>query len=1048
MVATHTETGAVWRTRTGTKGEYTFPKLSIGTYDLSSAHPGFKKIVKRGVLLHVSEHVGADLTLEVGALTQEIVVQANAVEVRTESAEQGGVVTGEQIRELQLNGRSFMTLLELIPGVASNMGDRADPNSTPDVSINGARSSASSFNIDGGNNADVMVGSSALNTFTSVDTIAEFNVLTSTFSAEYGRGGMAQINVVSKGGTKNLHGTLYEFFRNQKMDATDYITHLALPLKLNDFGYTFGGPVSLFGYNRDRTKTFFFVAQEFNRLSTRSAAVTTTMPTANERLGDFSAFTSTIKDPTTGVAFPGNTIPASRINAIAAKLVSLYPLPNYTGTSGINYASAAAAQQPFREDMFRIDHQFNDRVRLYGRYTMDHAHIDNPYGGSGYASVTSKFPGIANTKSDRPGRNLAINSTQILRSNLINQANFNYSRRMFDMYPVSSAGTKTALGVTIPEAYPENDFNTLPVVNVTNYAAISVPRRGHKELFTVEGADNLSLTVGQHVLKAGVYFTYGGNREQQFNPNVSGTFTFDTGITANGMASLLLGLPTTYTETSKTVYGDMRWRGLEAYVQDDFRVTPRLVLNIGLRLANYTQPYDRNNLLSNFIPSTFKASSVPSMVASSGALVLGTGDSLNGLVLAGSTSPYGRKISNDNNGLLGPRFGFAWSPLAAKHWVLRGGYGIFYTRAMLGTYAETGLNNPPFTETITISKPTLADPTGGSTVASTTPKNLTTLGLPVEALTMHQWSFGTETQLFGKAVLGVNYVGSHGSHLLRPMNINDPQAGAAAAQGVAVNYVRPYRGWGTITQRQSSANSNYNSLQVTVNRQMAKGFSAGLAYTYGKSIDDGSSDRGSTDVPPDSSNLRAERAPSDSDRTHIFTSNFNWNLPKLARGALAVKPLRFLLDGWQTSGIVRLWTGMPFDVGISSDVAGMGQTQNQRPNIVADTKGPRTTEQWFNVAAFGRPTTGTFGNMARNSLRLPGVNKVDMSALKNFYPGEGIRIQFRAEFFNAFNHPSLSAVGNTLTVTSTGVNTATGSFGVVTDSRDARVVQLGLKLYF
>lgn len=254
VVAVHTETGRNWRTKSGDNGEWALPTLAIGTYEISAAHPGFKKAVKRGVVLHVSEHLGVDMVLQLGDVSETISVEAQAEAVRTESAEQGGVVTGEQIRELQLNGRSFMTLLELIPGVASNMSDRADPNSNPDVSINGARGSASSFNIDGGNNADVMVGSSALNTFTSVDSIAEFNVLTSTFSAEYGRGGMAQINVVTRGGTKNYHGSMYEFFRNNAMDAKDFITHLDLPLRLNDFGFTFGGPVSLFGYNRDRTK--------------------------------------------------------------------------------------------------------------------------------------------------------------------------------------------------------------------------------------------------------------------------------------------------------------------------------------------------------------------------------------------------------------------------------------------------------------------------------------------------------------------------------------------------------------------------------------------------------------------------------------------------------------------------------------------------------------------------------------------------------------------------------------------------------------------------
>lgn len=1049
VVAVHTETGQIWRTNTTDKGDFALPNLSVGTYEVAVSHPGFKKSVRRGLTLHVSERLGVEFVLEIGQLTETVSVEAVSETVRTESAEQGGIVTGEQIRELQLNGRSFMTLLELIPGVASNMADRADPNTSPDVSINGARSTASSFNIDGGNNADVMVGSSALNTFTSVDSIAEFNVLTSTFSAEYGRGGTSQINVVTRGGAKDYHGTIYEFFRNNKMDARDFVTHMDLPLRLNDFGFTLGGPISLFGYNRDRTKTFFFISEEFNRLTTRNGAVTTTVPTEAERMGDFSASGVTLKDPITKEPIPGNKIPANLINPIAAKILTLYPLPNFEGPGNINYASAEAAKQPFREDMFRIDHQFNDNFRLYGRYTQDTAQIINPYGGSGYTGVYTKIPGIGTTNADRPGKSFALNSTQIIRPNLVNQVNANFSRRIFDMYPTSEKGTKDYLGVDIPEVYPENDRNTLPVISLSNYAGINVARRGHKELFTLEAADNLTWVKGHHVIKTGVYYSYYGNREQKFNPNVSGTFTFNTTIMSNDLAAMLLGLPTTYSEISKTVYGDMRWSAFEAYLQDDIRVHPQLVLNLGLRVANYFHPYDRNNLLSTFVPSEYSLANAVQLTTK-GAIIPGTGDALNGMVYAGSSSSYGRKITNDNKFLLGPRFGFAWSPAASKRWVVRGGYGIFHTRAIPGVYADTGLNNPPATESITINRPSLSDPTSGSTVANTTPLNLVTLGLPMDAPTIHQWSFGTEFRVPLNAILSVSYVGSHGTHLMRPLNINDPLPGQADAQGVSVNFIRPYRGWGTIVQRQTTGNSNYNSLQVTLNRQLAKGFAGGLAYTWGKSIDDGSSDRGSGDVPPDQRNMRAERAISDMDRTHIFTANFNWNLPNLARGPLSIRPLRFMLNGWQSSGIVRLWTGMPFDVVMTKDVAGIGLVQNQRPDVIGDTKGLRTPDQWFNIAAFARPATGTFGNMARNSMRLPGVNKTDLAILKNFQFREGTawKLQFRAEMFNAFNHPSYNGLGNTLTVTDTGVNTSAGSFGFVTDSRDARVVQLALKLYF
>jgi hypothetical protein len=1060
IVATHRETGASRNTKSAAEGDYHLPALPIGTYDISAGHAGFKKAVRKGVVLHVTERLGIDLSLEVGELATEIAVEASADQVRTESGDQGGTITGEQVRELQLNGRSFMTLLELIPGVVSNMSDRMDPNSNPDVSINGTRSTASNFNIDGGNNADVIVGSSAMNTFTSVETIAEFTVLTSAFSAEYGRGGVGQINVVTRGGTRNLHGGLFEFFRNDRLDARDFFSHAILPLKQNQFGFTLGGPVSWKGYNRDRTKTFFFVAQDYNRLSTRGAAVNTTVPTAAERTGDFRALGSgrdgvygttddPVIDPATGAGFPGGVIPASRINPNGLKLASLYPLPNASGPGANNYTSASPSQQPFREDMIRIDHNFSSAIRLYGRYTQDGALVDNPYGGSGYTSITTRFPGIARTNSDRPGKNFVVNSTQILRPTLLNQFNFAMSRRYFDMHPVSTGGTRKTNGISIPEIFPENDGDVLPIVNVTNLASISVPRRGHKELWTFDLYDNLSYIRGRHAFKLGGLWSYGANREQPFNPNLSGTLNFDTAITKNAVAALLLGLPSTYTEAEKTVWSDIRFATVEGYVQDDVKVTPRLTVNVGLRISNFLQPYDVANVLTNFLPWRYDVKKAPTLNPSNGQIVPNTGDPLNGIVIAGKDSPYGQRVTNNNNFLLAPRFGFAWRPQERGIWVLRGGYGIYYTRAMIGTFENNAFNNPPFTRSVTIQRPTLADPGGGLLVPSTAPVNLTTLGLPMSAPYTQQWSLGPEVLVFGKVLLGVSYVGSRSVHLQRPVSLNDPLPGLAAAQRVNVNFVRPYFGYGTITERQTSGNAWYHSMQVSLNRRMSRSLQAGIAYTWSRSMDDGSSERDAGDVPPNSRNFAAERGPSNWDRTHVFTSNFLWALPKLARGRVSGNPLlRGVMNGWSLSGITRLWSGTPFDVALSSDVAGIGAVQNQRPDIVADTKGPRTVEEWFNRAAFARPATGAFGNMGRNSLRRPGVNKWDLSAFKEFAMRENLKLQFRGEFFNAFNHPSFSGVNATLTTTATGVNPAAGSFAWVTDTRDARVMQFALKLRF
>jgi hypothetical protein len=296
-----------------------------------------------------------------------------------------------------------------------------------------------------------------------------------------------------------------------------------------------------------------------------------------------------------------------------------------------------------------------------------------------------------------------------------------------------------------------------------------------------------------------------------------------------------------------------------------------------------------------------------------------------------------------------------------------------------------------------------------------------------------------EREIVKGQILNVAYVGTRGLRLMRPVNINDPVPGTLPS-GVVANAIRPYAGYGAITERQTSGSSIYHSLQVSHRVNITDKLIGGIAYTWSKNIDDGSSDRDATDVPPDHGDTRAERGPSNSDRTHVFTGNFIFSLPAPVHSAF--------FRGWKLSGISRLWSGRPFDVTLSSDVAQIGAVQNQRPDVIADTKGPRTVEEWFNRDAFARPKTGTFGNMGRNSLRGPGVNKWDLAMFKNFQVTERWRLQFRSEFFNVFNHPSFTTVGTSLNTVAAGVNPTLNSFAVVTGTRDARVMQVALKLYF
>lgn len=1063
VTATHVATSNTRETTAGEDGIFVLRALPIGAWELATTHAGFKKLVRRGVELHVGDHINVDLVLEVGSVAQEISVVADAPQVQTETSEQSALISGDQVRELQLNGRSFMTLIELLPGVSSDMPDRADPNSNPTMSINGARSSASSFNVDGGNNADLIVGSSALNTFTSVDTIAEVKVVTSTFAAEYGRAGVSQVNVVTRGGTRRFQGSVYEFFRNDALDARDYFSHQVLPLKYNNFGYTLGGPVLLpGGYNRRRKKTFFFFTQEFNRLSVRGEAVTTTVPRPEERRGDFSGrgpgadrvfgtADDPVRDPLSGQGFPGGVIPAERIDPNAVKLFSLYPLPNATGPGAVNYTSAAASQQHWREDLLRIDHNFSPNWKLFGRYAQDDAYVRNPYGGSGFGSITTRFPGIATTQSDRPGKNLVVNLTTVFSPRMLNEFYAVFAGRGFRMLPTNAAVTRSSLGLTISELFPENNEDNIPVINLgSGFAALNIPRQGRKQLYNVEVSDSVSWLRGAHNYKAGAYYTFGGNWEQQFSPNVAGTFTFNTAGSNNAIANMLLGMPFTYSETERAIVSHLRYSMVEAFAQDDWKAAPRLTLNYGLRYSTYFNPHDRDDLLTNFLPGWYDPAKAPRINATNGLPLAGSGDPLNGIIVAGRNSPWGRRISENNAHLLGPRLGFAWAPFRSGRTSVRGGYGIFYTRPLLGTFIQNAFANPPFGRSVTIQTPRLSDPSGGVAAAGSVP-SLTTVGTPVLAPTIQQWSFSLQQEVFPRAVVSVAYVASRGTHLFRPYALNNPPPGSSATGRPHINTARPYIGYGSITQRESSAASVYHSLQATFNRRVSGGLSAGASYTYGKSIDDASSDRDAGDIPPDSTSKGAERGPSNLDRPHIFTANWIWHLPRLSGAAGrwdALGALGALLNGWQLSGIARLWAGRPFDVTLSQDVAQIGTSQNQRPDVINDTRGPRTVEQWFNINAFARPAQGGFGNMGRNSLRGPGVHKWDLSLFKNFQLSEHTRLQFRSEFFNAFNHPSFGMPAASLQVTANGVNPNASNFGKIADTRDARVLQFALKLYF
>jgi hypothetical protein len=804
------------------------------------------------------------------------------------------------------------------------------------------------------------------------------------------------------------------------------------------------------GYNRDRNKTFFFFTQEFNRITWRPGSVNTRVPTDAERRGDFRATTGTLNDPRTGRPFPNRIIPQDRMDQNALKLINLYPSPN-TSIGNLNFTSAFPTKQSWREELIRIDHNFSDKIKLFGRYAQDSATILNPYGGSTATSVDSALPGISDTSINRPGKNLVLNLTTIVTPSLLNESSVTFATREISRRPLKDFTDRTTMGLTIPELFPENINNLIPTISPgSSYASLIVSRAYLKRLYNLEFTDNVTWTKGKHIFKFGGYYTYGGNRENSAAAT-NGTFAYNTGFTGNAIANVLLGYANTYAEAEKMVVAHTRFAAFEAFAQDDFKATQNFTINIGLRYAAYFNPWDVDNVATNFMPSAWDRANAP-QVLSNGRIVIGSGDPLNGIIQAGKNSPFGNKMTKDNTDLWGPRVGFAWAPFGARKWVVRAGYGIYYSRPLIGTYINSSFDNLPNSRSVTNNAIT----TSGATPLMANPindneglasPNLTALDMDMKAATIHQWSLGIQHELIKNTILNVSYVGSSGSHLMRPLNINTPPPDPSiVASTGTLNSKRPYVGWGNITQRQGSASSNYHSLQVKFDQRLKDALNIGVAYTYSKSIDNASSERLGTDIPPNNLNVDMERGPSDFDRTHVLTTNFIWYVPNLVHGGVAGG----FLNGWQFSGIGRMWSGNPFDIVMQNDVAGIGPAQNQRPNIIADTTGPGTSEEFFNTHAFARPRTGTFGNMGRNSMRGPRVNKWDLALYKNFTLREGVKLQFRTEAFNVFNRPSFTTFNTTVNNNTTTLlpDDPNSTFGQVTATRDNRVLQFALKLSF
>ncbi len=1057
---------------TNTEGLYAATLLPIGEYSVTVEAKGFRKATQGSIELTANQKFTADFKLEVGDVSQEITVSAPTEQVELQTSQQSGLISGTQVRELSLNNRHFAQLVALQPGVTSNLSDQiylgttnpSGGNNIVGVSINGTRQSQQNWTVDGADNVDR--GSNiTIQQYPSIDAIDEIKIVRSPYSTEFGRAGGGQISVLTKSGTNEFHGSGYEFFRNDWLNANNFFNNTNKvarpPLRYNDFGYTVGGPVLVPRVYNGKNKTFFFFSEEFRRVINYNAN-NVQVPTLDERQGIFPnpVCTSISADGSTCNA-TGTTI--TNINPVAKAYItdvfSKIPAP----FSGNNLQVPVRGVFNARQEIARIDHTVSQKLSLNGRYQHDSIPTTEPGG-----LFTNLFtPGVATTQTNSPGWSFVLRGTSSLSPTWYNEAGWAWSHGGIFSNPIGLAARANSPDVNPTLVFPGNPAR-IPTLAFTG-GLNSVSSYGPYNNFSYNHSifDNMTKLVGRHTLKFGGIFYYYRKNENQLADNAGGFTIGNTprpgaNVTLEqSWANFLLGAVSNYSQTSQDLTADIRAKTFEAYIQDDFRVRSNLTLNFGVRYSNYRQPTDANGLLTSFDPLLFDPSKAYQIDPATGNRI-GTGDPFNGIITGGKNSPYGGGIANQRNLDFAPRVGFAWDPFGNGKTSIRGGYGIFYDTTLVGWLEQAISSNPTTNYTqVQIANTRLDNPGLGSPVVSLAPTSPRGWDPNYHDPYIQQWSFEIQRQLSSDSLFTIGYVGTKGTHLIGAIDLNEVPPGAAAAAGLVpaggyitsgirprLNALRPYRGYNAVNMVESWFNSNYHGLQTSFNKRFGRNGTIAAAYTWSKNITDNNSDR--SNAPANSYNWKADRGLATLDRRHVLTISYVYPLPFFKDGhGFAGQTL----GGWELSGIYTWNTGLPAAISSSTgnDAGGLGAANNAssvagyRPDAtgIDPNSGPnvRTLNQWFNIAAFAEVPVGANrpGNSGRFVIETPGISRWDFSLFKTFHIKERLNFQVRGETFNVLNHANFNAP-----------TTAFGNpnFGKILGARDPRQIQLGAKLVF
>ena len=1028
VMVRNVDTNITRMTTTGKSGDYVITALSAGNYSVSVDATGFRTLMQSGIVLQVNQQAKLDLTLQVGQATETVEVTGTAPLLESESSSLGTVVNSKLVNQLPLNGRNFVQLATLTPGVnglgysasGTIMGGSRPDDRRPGSNIfsNGNREGSNNFLYDGVDDNERLTLSITLRP--AVEAVQEFKIQTNLYSADVGRNSGAVVDVITKSGTNTLHGSLFEFIRNSAVDARSYFNKAgtAYPsFRLNQFGGSLGGPVAIPKLYNGKNRTFFFMDYEGYRNSSQ-IFILGNVPTLKMRQGDFSE-TAAIYDPLTTRPGPGgvglqrtqflnNQIPSSRWDPVAYKMINAYPLPTSPGRFN-NYSSNRIQTQSWNQGDIRIDEQLTQKDAIFGRYAIQNTQSVSP---STYPTTTisgisqpinlSDEGSFAGTSS-QPVQHFVASYTRTITPTILNDFRIGFNRYRLDYVPVDFK-TNGALGnqLGVPNSNVTPREQNLPIFSPSSYLGIGQTRSLpiYRRENTFQELDNLTITRGLHTFKMGIdfrrrqltiYQTNLGNGRFNFSPALTDSRS-PAGIGGDSMASFLLGYPTLAGHDYNFVFPGIRLNELGTYFADDWRLNRKLTINYGIRWDYFSPPSESQNRWSNFNATT------------------------------GKMDISGRNGIDINAGVerhwpnFGPRLGFAFQ--AAPHTVLRGGFGIFYNAA--GSEAGTMrlARNIPFGLTNQITPGDInPGPIVSAGFAPLPPVDFTLADNPSGVVYQvdhrfrpsyaEQFNLVLEQEIAPlQMLIKVAGVGNLGRHLYNTYNNNQPIPGAAA-----LNTRRPLY---SINPNLSDVNyftsngvSSYTALQVTADKRFSHGVSVLLGYAWSHALDNVPLEFGGGALgpsPQDPRNLSAEYSNSAIDMRHRLTLSYLWALP-FGQGKPFLNHGGFvnqIVGGWQLNGILTTQSGLWFSPVLQTSTT---NGTSSRPNKIGSVSYPKTLTRWFDPSAFGTPAPYTYGNAGRDSLLGPGRTNWDSSLFKEFPIREPMLFQFRFEAYNALNHP-------------------------------------------